>query len=341
MKYYRKVIHISAEDSPNVKLGLAERAKGLEPSGRLVLEGVLSWDEYVKRLATWDEVRICIGIKGRFWEGKEVLMYPPQWLNRAEDVARSLTGRKRIARGIGIDPGEGVANTSWTATDELGLIEQRSRKTPDTSDIVGETIAFMNEHECHPERVCFDKGGGGHQIACQMRRMGYPVRTVGFGESILLQPQRHKRQHQQKVDNVEERYTYVNRRAQMYHALRLLIEPQVVDSSLFNRTEDDDWERDFNGAEGEVSFSQGGSTVNGFGIPAEMTELRRQLAKIPLLYDGEGRIYLPPKHRKEGQSKEVKTLVDVIGCSPDEADSAVLAVHAMQSRPVKATAGTI
>ncbi len=344
MTHYRKVIHISAEDSPNVKLGLFEQSLGKEPSGNLVLEGVLPWDEYIKRLATWDEIRICIGIKGRFWKGKEVLMYPPQWLNRAEDIARSLSGRKRIVRGLGIDTGEDTSNTVWTGVDELGIVGQISKRHTDST--IGETIAIMNEWGCVPERVCFDRGGGGFHIAKEMRTKGYPVRTVAFGESVSLDPQRHKTQYKQRKDVKEEKYAYLNRRAQMYHAGRLLIEPKEVFPDARDEDEkNEEGERlfEWNGDGGigsyYASFSQRG--VVGFGIPQELHELRRQLAKIPLLYDGEGRIYLPPKNRKEGQSKETKTLVDVIGCSPDEADSFVLAVYAMQSRPAIANAGTI
>jgi hypothetical protein len=66
-----------------------------------------------------------------------------------------------------------------------------------------------------------------------------------------------------------------------------------------------------------------------YGIPAEYTELRRQLAPLPLLYDGrkEGQLYLPPKTKKDPRSKE-KTLKDILGCSPDRADAFVLMTYA-------------
>lgn len=341
MTHYRRVIHIAAEDSPNVKLGLWEREQGREPSGRMVLEGVLPWDVYCQRRATWDKVRQCIGLDGRFYRGAEVLMYPPTWLNRAEEIARRLDESRivRIARGVGVDTGEGVADTVWTAVDEFGLIAQRSRKTPNTASIKGETVAFLTEHQCPPERCCFDRGGGGLQVADELREMGYPVRTVPFGETLSLEPQRHKTQFGQRVEIKEERYSYKNRRAQMAHAIRLLIEPREGGEEMEGIP--------VNGAGGS-SFSQRGAradgfalgkTPQGFGIPARFVELRRQMAPIPLLYDGEGRIWLPPKHRKEGESKDKKTLQDMLGCSPDEWDSFMLAVHAMQSRPARAEAG--
>ena len=65
-----------------------------------------------------------------------------------------------------------------------------------------------------------------------------------------------------------------------------------------------------------------------FAIPEDLRELRRQLAPIPLMYDGEGRLLLPPKNKADKNSN-VQTLYDIIGNSPDEADSLVLAYFAM------------
>ena len=127
--------------------------------------------------------------------------------------------------------------------------------------------------------------------------MGHNVRTIAFGEAAVdpltqLNLARGFRPGAQKIDERETKYVYKNRRAEMYHQLRLLIE-------------------------------------NGWGIPEEYEELIRQLKPIRLLYDGEGRIYMMPKNKKPG-SKE-QTLIDLIGNSPDEADSTVLAVYGMNN----------
>lgn len=330
--YHRKVIRIRATDSPNVRLGLEERARGKDPSGRVVLQGVLSWEEYQTRLATWDPIRCCVGLDAQFYEGAELLMFPPEWLNQAELAAEMIKGMLRVAEGIGIDSGEGEANTVWSAVDRYGLIEQISIKTRDTSVIIPQTIAFAQRHDCPFDRVIFDRGGGGRQYADAMRSKGYPVRTVAFGEPIVMDPQRAKVRFTQKTRNREDKYVYKNRRAQMFHALRLLIEPDEKEMPP----------TDPNSPTPTVIIPTA-PVVNPsvFALPSRYTELRRQLSPIPLTYDEEGRVFLLPKHRKEGDSKEKRTLVDLIGCSPDEADSLVVAIYAMQYQPFRAKAGAL
>jgi hypothetical protein len=56
---------------------------------------------------------------------------------------------------------------------------------------------------------------------------------------------------------------------------------------------------------------------------------------MPLEYDGEGRMQLPPKSKnitRVGHSK-VKCLIDIIGCSPDRADALVLAIYGLAQEP--------
>ena len=73
----------------------------------------------------------------------------------------------------------------------------------------------------------------------------------------------------------------------------------------------------------------------GFGIPEGLTELRHQMSPIPLLFDRESKMRVPPKNKLDKNSDEV-CLVDLIGHSPDELDSLALAVFAMTHRnPVK------
>ncbi len=303
---YRKVLRVRAEDSPNVRLALAEQRLGLRPSGREVVPGVLSWAEYRKRRATWDPVRQCIGLDAEFWEGADALLYPPDWLNRAQHRARLLRGEPRRAKGIGIDPAEGGDKTAMAAVDELGLIELVAKKTPDTSVIISEALAFMRKHNVPAGRVCFDRGGGGKQLADVLRAQGHPVRTVAFGEPLAPEPRYGQTPVRERRQQREERYVYTNRRAQLYGRLRELLDP---------------------------------SHGQGFALPAEYAELRRQLAPIPLTYDGEGRMYLLPKRKKTPDGTE-KTLTELLGCSPDEADALVLAIFAMQDRGQRAQART-
>jgi hypothetical protein len=304
---YRRVIKITGEDSPNVKAGLLYRRYGREPLGEILIPGVLPWDDYLKRLETWDPVRICVGIKAEFWEGADALLYPPQWLNRSEDLHRTLVGMPRRGKAMGVDPGEGVANTSWTVVDDLGLIEQVSMVTPDTAVIVGHTKALAETWSVPPEEVIFDRGGGGKQIADLLRSQGWNVRTVSFGESPTPELHRGMTPFGEKKERIELSRTYKTRRAEMYGILRDSLDPSL--------------------------------SPMGFAIPPQYVELRRQLSLIPLLRDGEGCLYLPPKTRKPGSS--VKSLQDIIGRSPDEADSLVLAVYGLRRKTYRPKVGVM
>jgi hypothetical protein len=393
--YLRKVIHIGAEDSPNVQLGLAEQAAGLEPSGRDVVPGVLSWDLYQKRLRLWDPIMVCVGLKGQFWEGPQSLMYPPEWLNDSARVALQLSLEEKFkgigsswhrsgndplmrkARAGGCDPGEGGDSerlgTAWTIVDEYGVLEMIEERTADTSRINNVTKMLLRKWSLSPERFAYDRGGGGKQLADQLRAEGVHVKTVGFGESVAPDPKVGRKLNRERVEEREDKYYYPSRRCQMYHELRLAIDPAHAHTRLANiggwladeqyndhdksRHDDGDEEpfrrsRPFNrhelgqaagrrgagggntgrhtgGATGQPFFSQG----RVFGIPGNEPvyhRLRQELALIPIDYDRDGRVILPPKHRDKhsrGQGVGLQSLCDIIGHSPDLADSLVLAYH--------------
>jgi hypothetical protein len=303
---YRKVIKIRATDSPNVRYGLAEKALGREPSNKTLVAGVKGYRRYCADLELLSDIEKSVSLDAEFYEGRDIKMFPREYLDKAKQIADSLTGRKRQAKAIGIDPGEGGANTAWAAVDELGLIELRSYRTPDTSQIVGDTIAFGKQHGVAPSDWIFDRGGGGFQHANVLRNMGYPVRTVAFGESVSLEIKRGLYPTETRREAKEERYVYVNRRAEMYGELRIDIE-------------------------------------DGFGLPAIYDVDKgvfQQLRPIPLTFDGEGRLRLLPKHKTDPNSKE-PTLTDLIGFSPDEADALVLANHGRRHVGRQTTAGAV
>lgn len=311
-RYYRKVFRISGDDSPNVRLAKLEISKGLRPSGRTLLPGVLGWADYCKRRQHWDKIKQCIGLDGCFYEGAENLLFPPEWLNHAEELARRLRGRQRRPRWGGGDPAEGGDFTALAAIDEFGLVELVAKKTPDTNVVAGEIAAFLRKHGIAPEDFCIDRGGGGKEHADRLRAQGLNVRTVGFGEAVAQEPRRGMTIFSERVELREERYAYKNRRAQMYHELSLLLDPAA----------------------------EGG----GFAISAECEELRRQMAPVPKWYDEEGRIYLPPKSRRADQKDkpgQKVTLGELLGRSPDELDALVLAAHARLHRGSRAQAGAL
>jgi len=253
-----------------------------------------------------------VSLHAQFYKGKAILLYPPQWLNRAEQLANDMRDNKRrVCKGIGIDPAEGGDKTSMCAVDEYGVLDLVSRKTPDTDDIYNEAIAFIRKwgmlNSCG--NVMFDRGGGGKQHADRLRKKGFPVKSVGFGEKPSIPIQRHRTLFADRVENAEERYVYVSLRGEMYHRLSLALDP--------------------------------GENPNGFAIPQEFGELRRQMCKIPKIFGPEGQILMLPKNRKPGAGKGQQTLVELIGHSPDELDSLVLAYHAMESKTNEIIAGAI
>lgn len=306
-KYLRKVIKISAKDSPNVQVALEQEARGQQPTMEVVLPGVLSYELYKHRRLTWDPVRQCISLDGEFYEGAQVLLYPPAWLDAAEAYARTQP-RRRAGEAMGVDTAEGGDSTCWCVVDAKGIINLISMKTPDTSIITGRTIALMREYGVNPKKVYFDQGGGGQEHADRLRSQGYPVQDVSFGEGVAPEPVRHLKPFDEKKHDRREKFTYRNRRSQMYWLLRLRLDPGAPDE------------------EGEAYPWFKGQP---FGIPEEYQELRRQLSIMPLLYDEEGRVEMLPKRRTARMAEDRQTLEDILGRSPDEADSLALAVYAM------------
>ena len=297
--FYRRVIKIRAEDSPNVRFGLKQQAAGLIPTNRMVLPGVKDWATYEKNRSLWDPIKQSISLDAEFYEGSENLLFPPVWLNRAESISEQTRTMKRPfdrPKAIGVDPAEGGDSSVWTVVDEFGILTQVSKKTPDTTFITAYTIVLMREWGVEPEHVWFDLGGGGKQHVDRLRDQGYDVKGTGFGEAASSVNRFNRwRRRSERIDEAEGKVVYKNRRAELYGILRLLIDP---------------------------------SEEQGFGIPAEYTELRRQLAPMPLLYDGEGKMRMLPKNKRDPKSKEM-TLFELLGKSPDEADSLVLATFGL------------
>ncbi len=309
-RYYRRVIKITAEDSPNVRYALFQEANGGEPKGEQIVPGVLPYDLYRDRRQNWDKIRQCVGLDAEFYEGGELLMYPPDWLNRAEHIARlnAKENQDRLTHHLGVDPAEGGDKSAWCVTNQRGIRKLLAIRTPDTVQIVNTTIAIMREYSIDPRNVFFDRGGGGTQHVDRLRDMGFNVQSVAFGESVSPQPRRITPGVQTRKEEKEENYAFKNRRSQIYWLIRMMIDPS--------------------------------NNPDGFGIPAEYTELRQQLAPIPLQYDGEGRIVLPPKNRRNANDKQ-QCLVDMIGHSPDEADSLGLSVYSLIGKPGRKSIGAV
>ena len=355
--YFRRVIKIRAEDSPNVQAGIKAMQLGqLNPSPLLLntpeqpwgvfsqqefdearsryernqrrgmvltglsdpalqkIPGVITFQEYLERRRTWDKIRQCVGLDAEFYEGAEVMLFPPQWLDRSHHIAETVRGKQgRKAKAMGCDPGEGGASSSWVVGDELGILEVYSVKTPDTTAVPTITLMLMRKWNIPEESVAMDRGGGGKQHADYLEQYhGINIQTVAFGESPTIEPRRSLIQVEEKIDTRHEKYAFINVRAEMYWRAREYLDPALNPS--------------------------------GYGIPAEYTMLRSELAPIPMqlgseetgqwsCWDQEGRFRLPPKNRRNTgvRGERQVCLVDLIGHSPDEADAFVLMLHALQN----------
>jgi len=296
-KLWRRVIKVKAEHSPNVLLAQKEINEGKKPSHTILIPGVKSYADYVKHRATWDKIMQCIGLDAEFYEGAENLMFPPEWLNQAEINATNRTLRPDTRKTMGVDPAEGGDETVWTVIDETGILEIQAQRTSDTTQVPNVTQALIVKYRIEPEDVVFDRGGGGKEHADVLRARDLAVRTVAFGESASAPDRfsRYLRAPEQKVKEAEHFYVYKNRRSEMYGLLRLFLNP----NSGYN-----------------------------FSIPARYGELRKQLSPLPLLYDGEGRLALPPK-RIVQQNSTRPSMTKICGGSPDHADSLVLALYSL------------
>ena len=321
-RYYRKVIQIKAIDSPNVKMGqFAVNHKLTIPPN--IIPGVMPFEEYRKRIETWDMMRLSIGIHAEFYEGAEVRLFPPMWMAASEQLARELEakGTRRIGQVMGIDGAEGGDSTVWTIVDELGVLHITSRKTPDTAVIPDITLMLMKQFSIEPEYVYFDRGGGGTAQANFLRRKlgkanAFP--TVAFGEASS-DPNRFKRMRTstQKGFDAERRMTYKNRRAEMYGLLRELLDPAISDRGF------------------AIPFHKNNNEPD-----SPYKELKRQMTPIPLQLDPEGRLKLPSKRKLNPDSEEL-SLTEICGCSPDETDSLVLAVYGLFNKRSKIVVGAL
>jgi hypothetical protein len=301
-KFYKKVIKIKAERSPNVRLALEEIAQGKEPSHREVIPGVMSYREYLYRRATWDKIKQCIGLDAEFYEGEEVKLFAPEVLSKCTHHYHVANNYSNDGVSMGVDTGEGGDSTVWSISSYEGLIKQISIKTPDTSIIPGRTIALIDEYGLDPARVLFDAGGGGKEHVDLLRAQGYQVQAIYFGGTPTSPDEYalHKHMPEERRERKEQRGAYKNRRAEMYGET----------SKVLRGSHDT------------------GVGSNGFYIPPEYDELLRQLSLIPKTYDAEGKLYLLPKN-KTTKSRETDCLTDLIGHSPDEADSFVLSVFGL------------
>lgn len=290
--FIRKTFELGVEVSPNIRLAIAQKKKGLPITGEILIPGVKPYDEYREQLKLWDPIQICVCLNGRFYKGSDVRLYPDHLITKAKVKATKPYDKKPTH--MGIDTGQGTANTVWTLGNKYGITQQIAKRTKDTSVIPDETIRLIRTHNIDPKNVGFDLGGGGKEHADQVRKQGYPVQLIAFGGSVVTPPKSGINPLRERQRTSEEQKAFKNRRAQIFWLVRELL-------------------------------------IDGYAIPGHLSRLLFQMSKVPILYDKDGMFYMLPKTKKEGSNE--KTLIDVIGYSPDELDSfGILAFLLLRSK---------
>ncbi len=103
------------------------------PPLKILVPGLLSFDDYLLNRYKWDAVEQCVKLDGLFYEGADLKLFPAAWLKaaatRAEELERSH-GRNRAGRAIGVDPAEGGDKSSWTVGDGLGFAQSCRQMGP-------------------------------------------------------------------------------------------------------------------------------------------------------------------------------------------------------------------
>ena len=308
-KLVRKVINVRAEESPNVAYALKQESLGMSVTNEVLVPGVLSLDRYRWKRTNLRPLEQEIDLEAKFPSDAKVLLFPDVWLKWSEAKAERIKGMKRVARAMGIDPAEGGDRTAFCVIDEHGVIELISFKTPDTSDTFDHAMALMRRWNVPPDRICFDVACG-KAHADRMRRMGFKVRTVHFGESIQQEIKHGLTPIKDRREVREDKGLYKNRRAEMYHELSQACNPQ----------------------ESRGGFALASSLRS---VPRADFNIFDQLEPILFMFDkesGDGKLMLPPKQEM------IATLYDGRG-SPDEADALALAFHAMTHKGVQSKAG--
>lgn len=326
MDYLQKIIKIDGGDSPNVKAGRLQEKLGRPVED--IIKGVLSYGEYKFRSKMWDERRKTVGLHAEFYVGKELRLYPPEWVSASQASTAPIPANARKGRAIGVDPAEGGDNTAICCIDEYGVLDLESFKTTDTAKIGGYVLAMASKWNCPVSAICFDRGGGGKQISDRMRQDGYPVTNVAFGEAVVLPIKRVRHQTETRKENREDKSIYKSRRQQMYGELSDAIDPA--------------WLTDFNGR--PITDSRLFQLPSSSRGPA-YAELLRQMSLVPRDYDEEGRLNVPPKRKKdqraEGSGKQRLSLEEIMGCSPDELDALAIAHWRMNNKAAPMTAGIV
>ena len=297
----RRVRHLSPEESPNVAHSRAMDQRGEARPYPDLVPGLLTRQEFDEWNTLWDERRKRTRLFGLLPDEADQRLFPPEWLDLAQRLGERLCDKKDWPGrpySLGIDVSSGGGDlTAWVVLGRWGVRHVFAKPTPNTAEITGRTIRLMRKFDISDRAVAFDAGGGGKQIADVLRDKGYEnVIDVQFGAKA------------------NDPAKYRNRRAELYGELRAALEPNDGLRAML-KTCCGEWPR----------------SVRFVALPPTDSLLLEDLAVLPLLYDGEGRLRLPPKDQSRAKlSGQTETTVRELlhGRSPDRGDALVLAYYA-------------
>lgn len=298
----RRVRHLSPEESPNVSHSRAMDERGDARPYPEIVPGLLTRQEFDEWNVSWDERRKRTRLFGLLPDEADQKLFPPEWLELARRLGDCLCKKHDWSGrpyGLGVDVAYGGGNlTAWVVLGRWGVRTVLAKPTPNTVEITGRTIRLMRKYGISDGAVAFDAGGGGKQIADVLRDKGYEnVIDVPFGAKA------------------NDPAKYRNRRAELYGQLREAMEPNDELLRLSEMTCCSAWPK----------------SAQCVSLPPDESELFLDLAVLPLLYDGEGRLRLPPKDQPRMKaSGQIETCVRELlgGRSPDRGDALVLAYYA-------------
>lgn len=295
----RKVIHVSAEDTPNVQAGmyweqLPKDSRTARPP--VIIDGLISYEDYLRRKHEMPEPERIMRLEGQFYTGDQALLFTHAALDASQKRWKTLPPvAQRDAVAMGIDTGQGRDLTVWTIVDDDGVIAFYSDKKSRARTVVNKTVQLVEQYNIDPKNVAIDFGGGGNEIA---QFLPWRVRCVMFGESASQH--RRVKGRQKKEQQRVTRISYKNRRAEMYGILSSAMNPELREKV--------------------------------FAIPPHHVELRKELSVIPLMWDNEGKLQLPPKDQTSANAKDQLSMRSLLGGkSPDHADSLALAYFALKN----------
>ena len=304
-KPLRWVRHVDPEESPNLIESRRMDREGETGEYPLLVRGLLSRQEFDEWNATWDEPRKRVRLFGLLPNEEEMKLYPPSWLDLAQQLGAKLREPMRHKRwrddgpyALGIDVAYGGGDlTAWVVLGRWGVRHVHVQSTPNTAIISGYTIELIRDYRIKAWAVAFDSGGGGKQIADMLRARD----DMDFGEivdvSFGAKPLDAKK--------------YSNRRTELYGELRTVLEATDERRGLL-----------------ALPVREWPSEVRCLALPLDDAKLREDLAVLPYEWDGEGKQRLPPKdhtHRDTSPQRERSVRERLGGRSPDRGDALALA----------------